>query len=181
MLRDLLRPWAGPVYRHVAPGRQRSVLDDTYLGVARDNRWNREGTPAFYFASDLAVTVAEFARHIAAELPDGATERIVRSVWRVDVTLASALDLTDPAVVAATGAPPIADWILDRAATQATAAYLLAQLSGLQALIVPSVAFLDRRDRPNIVVYRDRIDPRKVFGRPVHRRDIVLEATGLEE
>jgi RES domain-containing protein len=180
VLGDLVGPWAGTVYRHVATGRRRSVLDDTYLGVARDNRWNREGTPAYYFASDLAVTVAEFARHIASELPDGASERLARTVWRVPVSLAATLDLTDPAVVEAAGAPPIGGWILDREATQATAAYLLAHLPRLQALVVPSIAFLDRRDRPNLVVYRDRVDPATVFGRPVRVRTIVIEAAGLE-
>ena len=181
MLGDLLWPWSGSVYRHVAAGRRRGMLDETYLGVARDNRWNREGTPAYYFASDLAVTVAEFARHLGTELPDGTAERLVRSVWRVRVTLGATLDLTDPDVVAATGAPPIGDWILDRAVTRATAEYLLAQLPGLQALVVPSIASLDRRDRPNLVVYRDRIDPGLAFGSPVRVRKLVIEAAGREE
>ncbi len=178
MLRDLVRPWSGRLYRHVAAGRRRSVLDDTYLGVARDNRWNEAGTPAWYFASDLAATVAEYARHIATELPDGVPERLAREVYRVPVTLACTLDLTDPVVVEATGAPPIADWILDPATTRATATFLLAQMPALQALLVPSVAFLDRRQRPNVVVFRDRLDPGSAFGKPVHVRDIVIEAAG---
>lgn len=168
------------MYRHVAAGRHRGALDDAYLGVARDNRWNREGTPAYYFASDLAVTVAEFARHIAAELPDGASERLARTVWRVPVSLTATLDLTDPTVVEAAGAPPIGEWILDREVTRATATYLLAQVPALQGLVVPSIAFLDRQDRPNIVVYRDRIDPPAVFGRPVRVRSIAIEAAGVE-
>ena len=132
------------------------------------------------FASDLAVTVAEFARHIAAELPDGASERLARTVWRVPVSLTATLDLTDPTVVEAAGAPPIGEWILDREVTRATATYLLAQVPALQGLVVPSIAFLDRRDRPNLVVYRDRIDPSEVFGRPVRVRTIAIEAAGVE-
>ncbi len=63
-------------------------------------------------------------------------------------------------MIEAMGSGPIEDWILDLNATRSTANYLRAQAEP-QALIVPSVAFLDRRDRYGLVIYRDRIDPRR--------------------
>jgi hypothetical protein len=112
------------------------------------------------------------------ELPEGQSERLARAVFEVDIRLDRVLDLTDLTTVAAMGAEPIERWILDLVATQAAASYLLAQIADLQALIVPSVAFLDRPERFNVVAYRDRIDPAVVFTAPVFVREIVLEGTG---
>lgn len=176
-LRDFVRPWAGVGYRHTPAGATRTILDDTYIGRASTNRWSQAGTPTYYFASDLGIVVAEYARHIASELPAGAPERQARSLWSVEINLDRALDLRDPQKVGAMGTGPIKDWILDLDATQASATYLRAQVD-IQALIVPSVAFLDRLDRFNVVVYRDRIDLRAVFGEPAHVRDFVLDAVG---
>jgi hypothetical protein len=76
------------------------------------------------------------------------------------------------------GAAPLNEWILDTGATQAAASYLIAHVRGLQGLIVPSVAFLDRPDRFNLVVYRDAIDLESAFGTPTFEMDIVLTADG---
>ncbi len=178
LLRELTRPWTGPVLRHIAAGSPRSILDDTWIGHAPTNRWNEAGTPTYYFAVDVGVTIAEYARHLAGELPDGVSERLARSLWKVNANLESVLDLTEPAIVAAAGAGPINDWILDLDVTRKTATYLRAQVERLQALLVPSVAFLDQPARFNLVVYRDRIDLSAVFDRPEYIRDFVLEGVG---
>jgi RES domain. len=154
------------------------VLDDTYLGLADDNRWSGPGVRAYYFAGDVGLVAAEHARHIAIDLPSGVEDRIERSVFRVPIRLERVLALTDPVVVAAMGAGEINSWILDLVATQAAANYLIAQVPGLEALVVPSVAFLDQHHRFNVVAYRDAIDPSAVFGPPTFDRDIVLNATG---
>jgi RES domain-containing protein len=177
-LTDLVVPWPGELLRHRPRASTRSVLDDTYLGMASDNRWSARGIPAYYFASDVGLVVAEHARHIEIDLAGGHADRIERSVFRVPVGLERVLKLTDPVVVAAMGAGPIGSWILDPVATQAAASYLLAQVAGLQGLIVPSVAFLDRKDPFNMVVYRDAIDPATTFRTPVHELDIILAAAG---
>ncbi len=181
MLADLVVSWSGELLRHRPKASRRSVLDETYLGIAADNRWSAAGVRAWYFASDRAVVTAEFARHIEADVPAGYAVRLERSVFRVPVTLERVLDLRDPLVVAAMGAAAIHDWILDLAATQTAAAYLLAHVNGLQGLLVPSVAFLDRPDRFNVVVYRDAIDPATVFGQPAFDFAITLAADGCAE
>jgi RES domain-containing protein len=177
-LADLTLSWAGDLLRHRPKSSARSVLDDTYLGLADDNRWSERGVPAYYFASDMGLVAAEHARRIAVDLPAGHAERIERSVFKVSVALDIVLRLTDPEIVGAMGADPIETWILDLAKTQAAATYLRTQVPGLQGLIVPSVAFLDRQDRYNVVVYRDAIDPARVFGPPVHEGDLTIASPG---
>lgn len=164
--------------RHRPRASTRSVLDDTYLGLADDNRWSARGIRAYYFSSDIGLVTAEHARHIALDLPGGNLERIERSVFRVPVVLERTLSLVDPSVVVAMGADPIETWILDVAKTQAAASYLRVQVPGLQGLIVPSVAFLDQTDRYNVVVYRDAVDPATVFGQPIHEADITIVSAG---
>lgn len=154
------------------------MLDETHLGLATDNRWSALRVRAYYFASDLGLVVAEHARHIAVDVPGGRVDRIERSVFRVPIDLDRVLTLTDPAVVAAMGAAPINSWILDLGATQAAANHLLAQVPGLEAIVVPSVAFLDQHDRFNVVVYRDAIDLSSAFSAPAFELDIVLRAAG---
>ncbi|HVA86350.1 MAG TPA: RES family NAD+ phosphorylase [Candidatus Saccharimonadales bacterium] len=177
---DRVRPWSGEMLRHRPASSTRSVLDEEYLGQAQDNRWSRLGTRAYYFTTDIGAVVAEYGRHIAIELPEGRSERLARAVFRVPVTLARILDLTDPATIEAMGAKPIEEWILSPSATQAAAAYLLEQVPDLQGIRVPSVALLDHPDRANLVVYRDRIDLAMSFGEPVHLRDVVLEAPTVQ-
>lgn len=179
-LREHLRPLSGTYLRHVATGRTRSVLDDTYIGVVADNRWNEVGTPTYYFALDRGILVAEYGRHIESDLPDGEPERLERSLYKVEVSLEVVLDLTDPETVAAFGAATINDWILELATTQKTATYLLAQLPELQGLVVPSVAFLDHHERYNVVIFGDRIDSRSTFGMPAHLGDLVIEGVGKD-
>lgn len=176
-LQQLVRPWAGTGIRHVAAGRSRPVLDDTYLGVAANNRWNHAGIPAYYFAPDLAVVTAEFARHVAADPYPGAVLLLERDIWEVGIHLQHTLDLRDPAVVGAMGAPPIRTWIFDGSRTRAASEHLRAQTDA-QGLIVPSVAFLDDPDRCNVVVFRDRVDPSAVFGVPRWAGRITLDTRG---
>jgi RES domain-containing protein len=177
-LADHIAPWAGDLLRHRPAASGRSVLDDTYLGQVDNNRWSARGVRAYYFARDRGIIAAEYARHLAADLPVGVTEHLAREVFRVAVSLERTIDLTNPAVVAAIGAAPINDWILDLRLTQAAGGYLQSQAPGLQGLIVPSVAFLDDHTRFNVVVFRDAIDPTRSFGAPVSVLQIELDATG---
>jgi len=176
-LEDLLRPWAGVGLRHVPAGSTRSVLDARYAGVSPNNRWNEAGAPTFYFGSDIAVVVAEFARHISTELPVGAPERQVRRIYRVPIRLDRVIDLTDPRATETLGIAPIREWIGDLPTTQATVRFLRHHLD-VQGLIVPSVPFLDMPGKWNVIVFLDRIDARTAFGSPQLIRKLVLEAIG---
>ena len=176
-LGSLLHPWSGTGLRHVPAGATRGVLDATHAARSRRNRWNEAGTPTFYFASDIAVVVAEFGRHIQAELPDGQPERQARDVWKVPISLSRVADFRDPDTSASIGLSRIEDWIADVDRTQATARYVR-QHTDVQALLVPSMGFLDVPTRWNVVVYLDRLDPRATFSTPVFVRRIVLDALG---
>jgi len=100
-----------------------------------------------------------------------------RDVWSVEIRLDHTLDLRDPVVIEAMGAPPLRRWILDAGKTRAAAEHLRAQ-TGVQGLIVPSVAFLDDPDRPNVIVFRDRVDPAVAFGLPHRSGRITLDTRG---
>ncbi|MBA2557492.1 MAG: RES family NAD+ phosphorylase [Chloroflexi bacterium] len=176
-LDGLMRLWSGSGLRHIPAHSSRSVLDETYAGVARLNRWNEAGTPTFYFACDIGVVIAEYARHIAGELPEGEAERQVRDVWKVAITIERMIDLTDPATSAALSLPPIGEWIGDVARTQATSRFLR-QHADVQGLRVPSVAFPDKHGKWNAVIYLDRVDARTAFGEPRFVRQFALEAVG---
>ena len=176
-LDSLQRAWSGIGLRHVPTGATHGILDATHAARSRRNRWNEAGTPTFCFASDIAVVVAEFGRHIQAELPDGEQERQARDVWKVPISLGRVIDFRDPAASASIGLSKIDDWIGDIDRTQATARYVR-QHADVQGLLVPSMGFLDDAARWNIVVYLDRIDPQATFGTPVFLRRIVLDAVG---
>ena len=176
-LDSLLRAWTGIGLRHIPAGVSRGILDATHAARSQHNRWNEAGTPTFYFASDIAVVVAEFGRHIQAELPGGQPERQARDVWKVPISLDRLIDFRDPTASASIGLSKIDAWIGEIDRTQATARYVR-QHADVQGLLVPSMGFLDGTARWNVVVYLDRIDPRATFGTPVFLRRIVLDAVG---
>jgi RES domain-containing protein len=108
------------------------------------NRWSRPGERTIYLASDKAVALAEFARHLEPDAP------LVAGLWTVDVRLDCVVDLR--------AERPNADprWLLDRERCRSLAARFRAR--GVEGLIVPSVAFLDQREHWNLVVFADRLE-----------------------
>ena len=133
--------------------------------------------PAFSFAGDIGVLIAEYGRHIEGELPRGEPERLSRAVWHVPITLERSLDLRDPGVIDSLGLPVIEGWIADRHRTQATVRFIRHHVD-VQGLIVPPMSFLDDPARWNAVVYLDRVDPRTAFDTPKFVRHLVLSALG---
>jgi hypothetical protein len=100
-------------------------------------RWSHPRQPTIYVAADPGVALAEFGRH----LPSGQTP--VGSLWTLRLALDDVADLRDtPNHVA-----------LDQDRCRALADELRGE--GVPGLIVPSVAFLDKRQRCNIVMFAE--------------------------
>lgn len=130
----------------------------TLAGSERAQRWSDAGAPTVYLASDIGVALAEWGRHVPVD--EG---REPSGLWRVPVRLERAADLRrlSPAGVeglarlAGIADPPWPGgqpWVLDAALTREVAAWLR-YASGVDGLLVPSVAFLDDPGRGNLVVF----------------------------
>jgi RES domain-containing protein len=104
------------------------------------NRWSRPAQPTIYLAGDPSLALAELARHLPAD------ESIPPAwVWTVEVRLDAVVDLQGDDSA----------WILDAERCRDVASDLRER--GADGLIVPSVAFLDRPDRWNLVIFAERI------------------------
>src|SRR5688572_27361640 len=94
-----LKRWSGAVWRHIPAGSPYDVVDFRFAGRGADNRWNEPGSPTLYLAGDEGVLIAEWGRHFelnrTAHLMQLAVER---SVYRLELSIDSVLDLRDEAV-----------------------------------------------------------------------------------
>jgi hypothetical protein len=103
-------------------------------------RWSRPGQPTIYLAADPGVALAEFGRHMPTN-GDGA----VGSLWMLRVALDEVAELRDtPNGV-----------VLDQDRCRGLADDL--RREGVPALMVPSVAFLDNRQRFNVVIFAEAL------------------------
>lgn len=160
--------------RHVPRGR--GALDFQYAAASASNRWNDQGVPTVYLAAGADVCIAEYARHLGTSAfgPGG---RASRDLYAYDVTLHRVLDLTSPATTSSFGVvgPPAA--FLDKNVCRRVAREARAADPALEALLAPSIAFLDDTTRWSLVVFLDRISPAEAFpavrsmGALAYRRD----------
>jgi len=144
--------WDRPLYCH-AP--VEDPFDPAALASAGDggDRWCSEGAPTAYLASDAGVAMAELARHHPPG--DTAVERRIMRLEPRAHAIGSLVDLRDAAVLRALGAPVEPSRYLD--AELATSVAEAVRADGRHAgIIVPSMAFLDRLERPNIVLFAER-------------------------
>lgn len=153
-LSELLTAHDGPAYCHV-PGDGPIDLDKLAGGDDGNERWNDPGQPTLYLAGDVGVVIAELARHLdpAGSLDGDATRRLLRLHVAVD----RLLDLREPQVRRALDAPDDRRAFLDRAVARRTAGAARSRPDVL-GLITPSMAFLDRPARHNVVVFVDRVE-----------------------
>ena len=140
---EFLTPWAGAACRHISDDSPIGVLDFRFAGTGRRNRWNLSGQPTLYLASDHGVLIGEFARHLDRDraLPGQPTAE-ARRVYDLRVRLDAALDLRDPRLCAELSLRDAPACFLDRALCQAVSGYVR-RTTPAQALLVPSIAFLD--------------------------------------
>jgi RES domain-containing protein len=145
-----VRPFAGDLYCHAPADRPFDVE-----ALARDDdgedRWSAPGTATIYLAGDPLVATAEYARHGPRDARDD-QRRLVKLRLR-NVRL---LDVRDRAVQAGLGDAdhPIAWLDIGRAREVARR---IREAGICDGLIVPSMAFVDRDDVFNVVLFREAI------------------------
>jgi RES domain-containing protein len=154
-----LQPLITVAFRHLPDGAKYDVLDFSHAGASSRNRWNVVGESTLYLAGDRGVAIAEFARHIDRDRPQTTRgEEVKRRLYHLTIHLAAVLDLRLPEVwdVLALKGPP--GCFLDLDVARATARFVRVTTSA-QAILVPSVAFLDDLTRGNVVVFLEKLPP----------------------
>lgn len=156
-LADYIRPWEGDVYRHIPDGSPYAVTDFRFAGTGPDNRWNDPGEPTLYLASDAALAIAEFARHLKDDYhPDLLRLPIRRRIYRLQVRLEAVLDFCNENAWAElgglTGAPGC---FLEKRLARSVARYVRVATPAV-AMRVPSMAFLDDLTRWTLVIFLNK-------------------------
>lgn len=153
MADDFTTSWIGSGLRHVNALSDRDILDFQFVGSKRGNRWNEPGDPTLYLAGDPGVLITEWGRHLQDY---GETVTTKRDVYRLHMSIKSLIDLrsADVRKAYAFGLGPetmtnveLAQSIANRVRRTTTA----------QAMLVPSIAFLDDLTRWNLVVFLDKM------------------------
>ena len=150
-LTDLVAPFGGRLSCHL-PATEPFSIDRIARADDGHDRWGMPGRQTAYLASDRGVAVAEFARHCE---PGASAD--ARRIVDVRLQAVPVLDLRSAAVLTALGCAPSMRSGFDRA----TARRLSAELRDLgicQGLLVPSMAFPDRPDRFNVVLFCERLN-----------------------
>ena len=150
-LERLVERVEGPVYCHAPVDRP---FDLSALDRPDDDpdRWSAPGTRTAYLARDLLVALAEYARHgpPSAELEE---RRLVRLTLRP----VRAIDLRSEAVRLALRVRDDVNGYVDRErARRLGLAIRSARIC--EAIVVPSMAFLDDLERSNVVVFCELVE-----------------------
>jgi len=133
------------------------LLDFGLVGRATDNRWNTQGEPTLYLAGDPGVVIAKWGRNFGSRrASEVGSSSFIRSVYRLTLRLRHVLDLRDPIVVGALNLSGCPECFLDRQSARTTA-HFLRTTTEAQAMLVPSIAFLDDLTRWNLVVFLEKL------------------------
>jgi len=150
VLEDFVEPFGGRVYCHAPSSVPFEVRRLARPDDGRD-RWGAPGERTIYLAGDPAVALAEYARNREPGAPAEET-RIVRLRLRA----VSVLDLRRSSVAVAAGVPPAARHVGDREVARRVSRQVRTGVQ-CEGLLVPSMAFLDRTDRFNVVLFVERL------------------------
>lgn len=96
----------GTWYRHIRH-LEGAPTDPLWLATAREgaSRWQRDGVVrALYLADSIETTWAEWYRHLA-EAAVEPSEALPREVWRFEINLSAAANLSTPQRIRRTGLP----------------------------------------------------------------------------
>ncbi len=148
-----IEPWRGTAFRHVPQGI--SPLDTTRAGRAR-GRWNVSGQPTLYLASSREVAAAEWLRHLEDAGLAAGVPVPPRDLYEVALSLQGTIDFRDAANQAQLAIDDMSKVVLDPVGARALATFVRTALDA-EAIWVPSVAFLDRREQGNLVIFLDRL------------------------
>jgi len=174
-LTDRIGPWTGSAFRHIPADAGYDIRDLRFAGRRSGGRWHWQGQPTLYLASDAAVAIAEFARHLAVDRGGRATPAR-RAVYELGVKLERTVDVRDRAVLRLIGREDAPDCWLDPRISRAVATFFRDSLP-VQALLVPSVAFLDDPARFNVVCFLENLPdtPRSFLPRARRRSTVTVE------
>ncbi len=167
-LSSFIKSWSGFAVRHFpepSKGQTLDPLDFTWCGKSSENRWNVLGEPTLYLAQEKNVALAEFARHFQVNRSQGlAAKTQKRKVFRLEASFDSTLDLRDRAVCRALSLTKFPGCFADKKISRSTASFIR-NTTSVQAIFVPSIAFLDNLDKWCLVVFLEKLgaNPRSAF------------------
>ncbi|TVQ49898.1 MAG: RES domain-containing protein [Gloeocapsa sp. DLM2.Bin57] len=161
-LLNYIRPWRGFAVRHIPDSpKPFNIYDFSYCGVSNENRWNIAGEPTLYLAKEKNVALAEYARHFKVDrTPSLATKTYRRLVYRFEVKLDLVLDLTLAEVWQEISLEKAPECFSEKTYARATANFIR-NTTIAQAIIVPSLAFLDNLEQWCLVLFLEKL-PRDV-------------------
>ncbi|MBE9190673.1 RES domain-containing protein [Gloeocapsopsis crepidinum LEGE 06123] len=160
-LQTYISPWSGYAVRHIPdnPGKTYDIYDFRYCGRSNENRWNVAGEPTLYLAKEKDVALAEYARHFKVNRTRSlANQTYRRQVFRFRVELECVLDLTNPEVWSALSLEKAPDCFKDKTIARSTANFIR-NTTSTQAIVVPSIAFLDNLEQWCLVVFLEKLLP----------------------
>jgi RES domain-containing protein len=154
-----LNRWSGTALRHIPTGSPFDVLDFRYAGRGAENRWNVPGTPTLYLAGDEGVLLAEWGRHFDVSRTARLQQMTVeRSTFALAVSVDRALDLRSDAVCRILCLEDAPICFSDTEVVRATAEFVR-RTTEAQALLVPSMGFLDDLSRWCLVLFLEKLPP----------------------
>jgi len=149
-------PWIGSAFRHINASRGSDVLDFSHAGLFGRNRWNVPGEPTLYLAGDVGVAIAEWGRQFPSTYPDATIHPAQRDMFRLHLRLGTVVDIRSSETLRSLHAVHQADDFRDMNIARALAASLR-RMPHVQAMLVPSIAFLDDLSRWNLVVFLEKM------------------------
>jgi RES domain-containing protein len=149
-LEALVQPFGGRVHCHVPMD-----VPFSYDALARPDdgrdRWGASGTRTVYLAGDAGVALAEYARHRQVGSPGDS-----RCLCSFLIQAVSVLDLRASEVMRLLGRSATGPGFLDRQEARAVSG-AVRDAGVCQGLIVPSMAYLDRPERFNLVLFVEHL------------------------
>jgi RES domain-containing protein len=154
-----LRGFAGAALRHIPAGSPFDVLDFRFAGRGADNRWNEPGHPTLYLAGVEGVLIAEWGRHFATNrTPQLQQMTVERNVFSLALSIDSVLDVRSEDVCNTLPLDNAPYCFADINVARATAHFVRGTTEA-QALLVPSMGFLDDLERWCLVVFLEKLPP----------------------